>query len=140
MKMIIRNEEELKSFLAKIEKAYNKNKTWICEFKKKPKKRSLSQSAQYWVWIDFICKECGYLRSDQKKVSDILKRKLGYWGYKTILNEKIIVVKSTAEMTKEEMCKYMNELQIYMAVEHSITLLGGEDKYFEDFYNAVYDK
>lgn len=137
MKKIIRNKEDLTYFVDLVQKMFKDGNAYIAEFKKKPKKRNLSQNNLYWLWIACICSEQGYLKTDKKYVSERLKEILGIpFVKKEVLGEIITEYKSTADMSEAEMSKYMKELQEYIAIEYSIVLPNKEDRYFEEFYQA----
>lgn len=107
------------------------NGEWILKLEKAKKHRSLSQNALLWVWMDILSKEWAeatgeYFTKDQFK--EMFARK-----FLPIDSPLGVVGRNTSTLTKEEMTDFMTNIQAYVATEWGITLLGEEDRMFNEW-------
>lgn len=108
------------------------NGDYILTVKKRSEKRSLNQNSLMWLWFACIEDSTG---TDKQTIHDIyctkfLCRLVPHNG------DYIKAVKGTSKLTKDEMQKFMNEVQADAATELGITLPTPDDLIFEEFYNT----
>ena len=100
-------------------------KPWIITIKRQSERRSLSQNALYWKWVEIAGEHFGY----EKDLMDIeLKRHCDapVENYDDI--EGNPRQRFTTKTTKEEMSAYMERVSRFLATEHGLMLPHPEDE------------
>lgn len=108
------------------------NGEWVLKLEKPKNTRSNSQNALLWVWMEVMSKEWAEATDDHYTKEQ----------WKEFFARKFIPVTgpdgqtvggSTSGLTPEQMTEFLNKIQAYAATEWGITLLGAEDKMFNEW-------
>jgi len=103
------------------------DKTWICEVKKKTKKRSLSQNNLMWAWLDKVAKEAsrvtGYTTNE---IHEIFKEKFLQPEIRSLGGEDYKIY-STKDLSTIEMSEYMSSIDRFCASDLGIFLPHPQD-------------
>lgn len=110
---------------------------YVLRLEKAKKQRGVSQNALLWVWMDVMSKEWADATDDhytKEQWKEFFARKFlpvtGPCGE--------IVGGSTSTLTTEQMTEFLTKIQVYVATEWGITLLGAEDNMFNE-WRAQYE-
>lgn len=96
------------------------DKKWQITIEPYKKKRSLSQNALYWVWVDKITKECGDIVGYTKdEMARIFKQK--FLVPSVVTHGGIDYTEySTKGLSKTEMSEYMGHIERFSASEFGV--------------------
>lgn len=99
----------------------------VMEIKPNKMTRSQKQNSLYWKWISQLADEIGYTKD---QMHDIMRDQ--HLGYRTTeaKNKTIEVLRSTTELSVEEMKEYLNAIDM-MSAEYGIMLERPEDLYYD---------
>ncbi len=97
-KLTLNNRKKYQEFIAS-----QKDATYEIRIKKWRKKRSLSQNALYWVWLQIIAKELGY---DTEELHTSFKSM-----FLTDRSKKIPLVRSTTALNVLEFIQYLKKVE-----------------------------
>lgn len=99
----------------------------VMEIKPNKMTRSQKQNSLYWKWISHLADEIGYTKD---QMHDIMRDQ--HLGYRTTeaKNKTIEVLRSTTELSVEEMKEYLNAIDM-MSAEYGIMLERPEDLYYD---------
>lgn len=99
----------------------------VMEIKPNKMTRSQKQNSLYWKWISHLADEIGYTKD---QMHDIMRdQHLGY-RMTEAKNKTIEVLRSTTELSVEEMKEYLNAIDM-MSAEYGIMLEHPEELYYE---------
>ena len=105
---------------------------WVLKLEKKTTQRGLSQNALLWVWMEVMSKEWAEATGDyytKEQWKEFFARKfLPVTG-----PDGETVGGSTSALTTEQMTTFLTNIQAHAATEWGITLLGAEDKMFNEW-------
>ena len=108
------------------------NGDWVLKLEKKTVQRGLSQNALLWVWMEVMSKEWAEATGDyytKEQWKEFFARKfLPVTG-----PDGETVGGSTSALTTEQMTTFLTNIQAHAATEWGITLLGAEDKMFNEW-------
>lgn len=135
MKQSILTEQDRNDFIAWFKKLIL-NKPYTIECKVKRKKRTLSQNALYWTWVNCIAKETGNTSDD---IHQYLKLKYLKGTKKLIFGDLRICLPSTTKLTTKDFTDFLNAIERDVSAE-GIRLLKPEDRYWEQFYDAYSER
>lgn len=108
------------------------NGEWVLKLEKKQKQRSYSQNSLLWLWMDVVAKEWADATDDhytKEQFKEFFARKfLPVTG-----PEGSVIGGSTSALTSEQMSEFLTKIQAYAAEQWDITLLGAEDRMFNEW-------
>jgi len=137
--MKIANKKDFDFFLYDCKRKFKEGKVYAGEFKQRRKSKTYPQIKLYWAWISCICGELGYLKTDTQEVHTELKKIVLGYETKEIMGKSYELIPSIKGFDTKQLSKYMEQLKIYMDVEHGIKLPLPEDKFVDEFikeYNS----
>ena len=107
---------------------------WSLRLEKIKKKRSLSQNALLWVWMEVLSKEWAEA-TDEHYTKEQFKEMFArmFLPVTTPIGETI--GGSTSTLTTEQMTEFLTNVQVYAAQNWGITLLNAEDRMFNEWYS-----
>ena len=108
------------------------NGEWTLKLEKKVRQRGLSQNALLWVWMEVLSKEWAEATGDhytKEQWKEYFARKFR----PVSMPDGSIVGGSTSAMSVEQMTEFLTEIQAHVSTEWGITLLGQEDKMFNEW-------
>ena len=135
MKITIRTNEDKEYFLDYVKKHIKPDniKRWYCECTFKRKAKTYDQIKLYWAWIECICLELGYLKTDKETVHIELKRKHLKPIEKEIFNKPVKVIPSLKDFDTKQMSDYMESIRLDMEINYYIILPLPEDRFIDSF-------
>jgi hypothetical protein len=110
------------------------NGDWVLRLEKKVRQRGLSQNALLWVWMDVLSKEWAEA-TDQHYTKEQWKEFFAREFLPVTGPGGVTIGGSTSELTVEQMTKFLTKIQVYAAEQFGITLLGAEDRMFNEWRN-----
>lgn len=103
-------------------------KTYDVSIKLHRAKRSNEANRLYWEWIGIIASETGNDREVCHKF--FAKKFLGY-DTREFGNEKIAIVKSTANLDTAQFSEYMNQVEAFASTELGILLPSSDNQLYQ---------
>lgn len=129
MKQLIRNNNDLATFVDYLMNIKEIKYTLVAEIKKLRQNRSLDQNALLWLWLTCLEKdsETGYTKDEfyQMFISKFAPRKMVF--------DEIIRITSS-KMDSKQMTEFLDNIQIFVLVELGIKLPNPNDLRFAEFY------
>ncbi len=120
--IIIRGEAERKVALYTIG-ALDLGKAWELTIERVVKRRTLSQNALMWSWIEGVVKHVvEHTGHDKDEIHEFLKAKFLGWGHHVEIGGETIVYYSTKNLTTAEMTEYMNKIYAWATTELGLFL------------------
>lgn len=107
---------------------------WSLKLEKAKKQRGVSQNALLWVWMDAIAKEWADA-TDQHYTKEQFKEFFAREFLPVTGPDGSVIGGSTSALTTEQMNTFLTKIQVYAAERWGITLLGSEDKMFNEWRN-----
>lgn len=96
------------------------DKKWVCEIKKKTKKRSLSQNSLMWLWLHDVAKELSKVTGyEPDEIHEIFKKKFLVPRIVRIENVEVDLY-STKKLTTAEFTEYLERIDRFCAQEFGI--------------------
>ena len=117
MQIIIRDEAMRQRVIEHIA-ALNIERPWTIEIKRHVKKRSLSQLALYWMWIEVIAKETG---NDNDMLHEFVKAKFLTPVTHEVFGE-TFHQRTTTKLPIDEMSQFMEKVNAFAGAELGILL------------------
>lgn len=116
---IILNEETKKAAIDFI-RNLAPDKKWVCEIKKKTKKRSLSQNALMWMWLNDVAKQMSDITGyDQDEMHAVFKKKFLVPRIVRVDDVEVDIY-STKNLTTKEFTEYLERIDRFCAQEFGI--------------------
>ena len=131
MDFILRNRTE-RDVLCEYLQSLPEDKAYDVSIKLHRAKRSTEANALYWKWIGIIASETGNEREVCHKF--FAKKFLGY-DTKEFGNERIAIVKSTANLDTAQFSEYMNQVEAFASTELGIVLPSPNDQLYSIMTN-----
>lgn len=131
MDFILRNRTE-REVLCEYLQCLPEDKAYDVSIKLHRAKRSTEANALYWKWIGIIASETGNEREVCHKF--FAKKFLGY-DTKEFGNERIAIVKSTANLDTAQFSEYMNQVEAFASTELGIVLPSPNDQLYSIMTN-----
>lgn len=110
------------------------NGEWVLSLERKPRQRGVSQNALLWVWMEVMSKEWADA-TDQHYTKEQWKEFFARKFIPVTMPDGNTVGGSTSQLTVEQMTEFLTKIQAYAATEWGITLLGAEDRLFNEWRN-----
>ncbi|MEC9345533.1 MAG: recombination protein NinB [Pseudomonadota bacterium] len=105
------------------------DRQWDVEVKRHTKRRSLSQNALMWTWINRAAEVFGnHYGWDATDVHEYFKQKFCPPVVREIDGE-TVEIRSTKKLSIEQMTRYLNDIHRHCAQEHGINLPLPEEMY-----------
>lgn len=124
--IIIRNESLRKAALFTIG-ALDLEKPWKLTIERETKRRTLSQNALLWKWVDEVVRHVHeHTGHDKDEIHEFFKAKFLPAQHVQIESE-VILYRSTKDLSKTEMTEYMNKIYAWATTELGLFLPVPED-------------
>ena len=124
--LIIRNEALRKVALLTIG-ALDLTKPWVLTIERETKRRTLSQNALLWKWVDEVVRHVHeHTGHDKDEIHEFFKQKFLQPRHITIGGDDCFLY-STRNLTKAEMTNYMNKIYAWATTELGLFLPVPED-------------
>jgi len=121
----LHTEQDRASVIGHIERL-NLDKPWVVTVKRRAQKRSLSQNALYWKWMEQAGQELGYDRND---MDDVCKEACDCPSKNIVIDGITYSRRTTSGLSKKEMAEYMDRVFRKLAGDMGIYLTLPEEQH-----------
>lgn len=92
-------------------------------------KRSTSQNALYWLWLDIVADETGNSRDE---LHDVFRAKFLPVAEHEVLGVVVRELPTTTKLSTDQFTTYLNQIEVFCNTELGIVLPHPEDRFWAD--------